>query len=206
VAVGAYFATKPKNKSISKSVVNQTDPNDPSTFQKDSRLHQSFYGFAYTPEGSQLPDCGNSLGELCCLSEALNLLMSKKPTRRTSHHGYSAFVTINNRKIRRTHPVRDFYSWDSLYSAYASTEPTVTNLLLLQVEHPCNQMFISNFSFPSLRLSDRQKSTCPCSSPTTPSRTTTMRHTIARSYLFRMPSRLTEQTTLPELPLVMSSC
>jgi exo-beta-1,3-glucanase (GH17 family) len=39
----------------------QTDPNDPSTFEKDSRFHQSFYGLAYTPEGSQLPDCGNSL-------------------------------------------------------------------------------------------------------------------------------------------------
>ena len=46
----------------SDSVVNQTDPNDPSTFQLDSRLKKSFYGIAYTPEGSQLPDCGNSLG------------------------------------------------------------------------------------------------------------------------------------------------
>ena len=43
-------------------MVNQTDPNDPSTFQLDSRLKKSFYGIAYTPEGSQLPDCGNSLG------------------------------------------------------------------------------------------------------------------------------------------------
>jgi exo-beta-1,3-glucanase (GH17 family) len=42
-------------------VVNQTNPNDPSTFVKDSRLKQSFYGIAYTPEGSQLPNCGNSL-------------------------------------------------------------------------------------------------------------------------------------------------
>ncbi|KAK7470392.1 hypothetical protein VKT23_001819 [Stygiomarasmius scandens] len=41
--------------------VEQTDPNDPSTFVHDERLHQSFYGMAYTPEGSQLPDCGNSL-------------------------------------------------------------------------------------------------------------------------------------------------
>lgn len=47
--------------SNSPQVVNQTDPNDPSTFQKDSRLKQSFYGIAYTPEGSQLPQCGNSL-------------------------------------------------------------------------------------------------------------------------------------------------
>ncbi|KAF5358994.1 hypothetical protein D9758_004816 [Tetrapyrgos nigripes] len=39
----------------------QTDPNDPSTFVRDSRLHQSFWGMAYTPEGSQLPNCSNSL-------------------------------------------------------------------------------------------------------------------------------------------------
>jgi len=33
---------------------------DPSVFAKDDRLHQSFYGFAYTPEGS-LPDYGCSI-------------------------------------------------------------------------------------------------------------------------------------------------
>jgi hypothetical protein len=49
--------------SNSPQVVNQTNPNDPSTFVKDSRLKQSFYGIAYTPEGSQLPQCGNSLRE-----------------------------------------------------------------------------------------------------------------------------------------------
>lgn len=43
------------------STVQQTDPNDPSSFTKDSNLHQSLYGIAYTPVGSQLPDCGNSL-------------------------------------------------------------------------------------------------------------------------------------------------
>jgi hypothetical protein len=40
-----------------------SDGSDPSKFQLDSRLHKSFYGIAYTPEGSQLPSCGNSLGE-----------------------------------------------------------------------------------------------------------------------------------------------
>ena len=43
-------------------VVQQTNPDDPSTFIKDDRLKQSFYGMAYTPENSQLPNCGNSLG------------------------------------------------------------------------------------------------------------------------------------------------
>jgi len=49
VAVGPY------------GVVKQTDPNDPSTFIKDPALQHSFYGIAYTPDNSQLPDCGNSL-------------------------------------------------------------------------------------------------------------------------------------------------
>ncbi|KAI6025910.1 glycoside hydrolase family 17 protein [Pisolithus orientalis] len=41
-----------------------TNPNDPSNFQKNPALVQSFYGIAYTPLGSQLPDCGNSLAEV----------------------------------------------------------------------------------------------------------------------------------------------
>jgi len=41
--------------------VNLTNPNDPSTFVPDSNLKHSFYGLAYTPAGSQLPECGNSL-------------------------------------------------------------------------------------------------------------------------------------------------
>lgn len=54
--------------SNSSGVVSQTDPNDPSTFVKNPALKQSFYGLAYTPYGSQLPNCGNSLcayGLLC---------------------------------------------------------------------------------------------------------------------------------------------
>lgn len=46
----------------STGAVNVTNPNDPSSFVKDSRLKHSFWGLAYTPEGSQLPSCGNSLG------------------------------------------------------------------------------------------------------------------------------------------------
>lgn len=68
IAVGVALGTKHKSSSTSSSSsssssnpVKQTDPNDPSTFVKDSRLKQSFYGLAYTPEGSQLPDCGNNL-------------------------------------------------------------------------------------------------------------------------------------------------
>lgn len=32
--------------------VEQTDPDDPSTFTKDDRLHQSFWAMAYTPQAS----------------------------------------------------------------------------------------------------------------------------------------------------------
>jgi len=54
-------SSKPGN---SPQVVNQTDPNDPSTFVKDPNLHQSLYGLAYTPQGSQLPDCGSKLADV----------------------------------------------------------------------------------------------------------------------------------------------
>ncbi|KAI0822552.1 glycoside hydrolase [Trametes gibbosa] len=50
--------------SSSAGVVTQTDASDPSTFQLDARLKKSFYGIAYTPEGSQLPECGNSLEDV----------------------------------------------------------------------------------------------------------------------------------------------
>ncbi|KAF9485160.1 glycoside hydrolase family 17 protein [Pholiota conissans] len=49
------------NKNLSTSSSGSSDPNDPSQFTKDTNLHQSLYGIAYTPVGSQLPDCGNSL-------------------------------------------------------------------------------------------------------------------------------------------------
>ena len=42
----------------------QTDPNDPSTFKKDDRLKQSFYGLAYSPNGVIYPDCGAVLSDV----------------------------------------------------------------------------------------------------------------------------------------------
>ncbi|KAF9268205.1 glycoside hydrolase family 17 protein [Marasmius fiardii PR-910] len=73
VGVGVTQSNKNKNSSAASSSSSsagsasnpggpkQTDPNDPSTFQTDPNLHKAFYALAYTPEGSQLPDCGNSL-------------------------------------------------------------------------------------------------------------------------------------------------
>lgn len=55
------LSTSSSSSGASPNATVQGDPNDPSKFTKDSNLHQSFYGIAYTPVGSQLPDCGNSL-------------------------------------------------------------------------------------------------------------------------------------------------
>ncbi|KAI1796969.1 glycoside hydrolase superfamily [Ganoderma leucocontextum] len=69
VGVGVGVANSHKSSSntssgSSSATVNQTNPNDPSTFVRDSRLIKSFWGIAYTPEGSQYPDCGNKLSEV----------------------------------------------------------------------------------------------------------------------------------------------
>lgn len=52
------------NSNNPNSPVNQSNPNDPSTFVKNPLLHQSFYGIAYTPLGSQLPACGSTLSDV----------------------------------------------------------------------------------------------------------------------------------------------
>jgi hypothetical protein len=65
VGLGVALSKKSSNNSTSStssgSVPSGTNPNDPTNFPKNSALKQSFYGIAYTPLGSQTPDCGNSL-------------------------------------------------------------------------------------------------------------------------------------------------
>ncbi|KAJ7129381.1 glycoside hydrolase superfamily [Mycena epipterygia] len=63
--------------SNSSGVVSQTNPNDPSTFIKNPALKQSFYGLAYTPFGSQLPDCGNSLSDVITDIQLLSQLTKR---------------------------------------------------------------------------------------------------------------------------------
>ncbi|KAG7089332.1 hypothetical protein E1B28_011027 [Marasmius oreades] len=63
VVVGVVVSRKNKN-STSSSSGRTADPNNAANFQKDSRLKRSFYGFAYTPTGSLLPNCGNKLEEV----------------------------------------------------------------------------------------------------------------------------------------------
>jgi len=52
------------NNNNSTTPVNQTDPNDPSSFEKDPRLIQSFYGIAYEPNGVIYPACGAVLSDV----------------------------------------------------------------------------------------------------------------------------------------------
>jgi hypothetical protein len=44
------------------NVVPWNDNNDPSSFQKDDNMKNAFWAVAYTPFGSQIPDCGSNLG------------------------------------------------------------------------------------------------------------------------------------------------
>lgn len=74
IAVGVGVGVSNKTSGVSTSSGSTTssnpgppklrDPNDPSTFVKNPNLKQSFYGMSYTPEGSLLPNCGNSLSAI----------------------------------------------------------------------------------------------------------------------------------------------
>jgi exo-beta-1,3-glucanase (GH17 family) len=57
--------------------VSQSDPNDPSTFKKDSRLKQSFYGMAYSPNGAIPPACGAVLSEVITDIQLLSQLTKR---------------------------------------------------------------------------------------------------------------------------------
>nr|XP_019045226.1 glucan 1,3-beta-glucosidase [Kwoniella bestiolae CBS 10118]OCF24156.1 glucan 1,3-beta-glucosidase [Kwoniella bestiolae CBS 10118] len=71
IIVGVVVSQVNKNNSSSSSNSGSSQRNgngtstiknegDPSDFDKDSRLHQSFWGFAYTPQDALLPWCGAS--------------------------------------------------------------------------------------------------------------------------------------------------
>ncbi|KAM0756417.1 glycoside hydrolase [Meredithblackwellia eburnea MCA 4105] len=55
----------------------KSNPSDPSQFEKDSALHQVFYGLGYTPYLSQEPECGATLANV---TEDIQL-MSQMTTR-----------------------------------------------------------------------------------------------------------------------------
>ncbi|KAK0480116.1 glycoside hydrolase family 17 protein [Armillaria novae-zelandiae] len=64
IAIGVALGVTLSKKSSSSSTKSSSSSSDPSSFTKDTNLKQSFYGIAYTPAGSQLPDCGNSLDDV----------------------------------------------------------------------------------------------------------------------------------------------
>ncbi|KAJ7752796.1 glycoside hydrolase [Mycena maculata] len=72
-----HKSTAAKGAATNSSVVSQTDPNDPSTFIKNASWHQAFYGIAYTPEGSQLPECGNNLTDVITDIQLLSQLTTR---------------------------------------------------------------------------------------------------------------------------------
>ncbi|KAJ6490326.1 glycoside hydrolase [Mycena vitilis] len=86
VGVGVSVSKSHKNNAKTSSAaassnstggVTQTDPNDPSTFVKNPALKQSFYGLAYTPYGSQLPTCNNSIEEVITDIQLLSQLTKR---------------------------------------------------------------------------------------------------------------------------------
>ncbi|KAI0749740.1 glycoside hydrolase [Daedaleopsis nitida] len=80
IAVGVTVAKSHKSSSsssFSSTAVTQTDPNDPSSFVRDSRLKKSFWALAYTPENSQYPDCGNTLEDVITDIQLMSQLTSQ---------------------------------------------------------------------------------------------------------------------------------
>ncbi|KNZ77173.1 putative glucan endo-1,3-beta-glucosidase btgC, partial [Termitomyces sp. J132] len=64
--------------------------NDPSVFEKDPNLHKSFYGMAYTPEGSMMPNCSNSLE---------NVIKDIQATPLSTDHSGSFLEAIKQTKV-----------------------------------------------------------------------------------------------------------
>ncbi|KAI0029285.1 glycoside hydrolase superfamily [Vararia minispora EC-137] len=65
------------SSSSSSSSSSNSSSGDPSSFTKNSQLKQVFYGIAYTPEGSQLPNCGNSLADVITDIQLLSQLTTR---------------------------------------------------------------------------------------------------------------------------------
>jgi exo-beta-1,3-glucanase (GH17 family) len=77
VGVGVSKSHKSSSSSSSSNVVTQSNPNDPSSFEKNPALKQSFYGLAYTPEGVQLPNCGAKLSDVITDIQLLSQLTTR---------------------------------------------------------------------------------------------------------------------------------
>ena len=111
-------------------MVPQTDPNDPSTFVKDSRLKQVFYGLAYTPSGAIPPNCTSTLSTsspltifsflsltVTCATQVMLFKMFKCASTYSSSRG---LVLTFTQLMSQLTTVRCYLSL--LYLEYCSTE------------------------------------------------------------------------------------
>ncbi|KAJ7168452.1 glycoside hydrolase family 17 protein [Mycena filopes] len=73
----AKAKSSPSSSSSSASGSTSDSSSGPSVFTKNPALVRSFYGIAYTPEGSQLPGCGNSLGDIITDIQLLSQLTTR---------------------------------------------------------------------------------------------------------------------------------
>lgn len=77
VAVGVSVSKSKKAVSDLKTAgVVESKKNDPSDFEKDSRLKRSFYAMCYTPMNAQYPDCGATQANV---TEDIQLLSQLTP-------------------------------------------------------------------------------------------------------------------------------
>ncbi|KAJ7261760.1 glycoside hydrolase superfamily [Mycena haematopus] len=81
-AAGMILVKKNPPSSSSSASTDSSSPltnsdSDPSSFTKDPALAQSFYGIAYTPAGSQIPHCGNSLDDVITDIQLLSQLTTR---------------------------------------------------------------------------------------------------------------------------------
>ncbi|KAE9406777.1 glycoside hydrolase [Gymnopus androsaceus JB14] len=74
--VGTVLGVVLSRKSSSSSSKDSVS-GDPSQFTKDSRLKQSFWGIAYTPEGTLYPDCGAKLSDVVTDIQLLSQLTTR---------------------------------------------------------------------------------------------------------------------------------
>jgi len=76
-AIGVTVAKKSKSSKSTAASGSSSSSNGPSNFSKNPNLHQSFYGMAYTPAGSQYPQCGNSLDDVIGDIQVMSQLTSR---------------------------------------------------------------------------------------------------------------------------------
>ncbi|KIK54900.1 glycoside hydrolase family 17 protein [Collybiopsis luxurians FD-317 M1] len=76
IVVGVVLSQEKKSSSSSSSDDDSVS-GDPSQFSKDSRLKQSFWGIAYTPEGTLYPDCGAKQSDVITDIQLLSQLTTR---------------------------------------------------------------------------------------------------------------------------------